>query len=253
MVIDDHIHVHEWSFKEGDRDFEVDFVVEQMDEWGVDLAVIMDSLAYIGLDQNASNDHTRAAVDAYPDRLVGFANLKPPQGIEACREEMARTIGGWGFRGIKLHPQVDRYPLNDRRLVYPVIEEAIRHDVPVWVHTGHAPNATPTLMGTIARDYPEAKLIIGHMGSGMFYDAMWVARKYANVYLDISLQGGHAFGAACEEVGAGKLLFGSDAPYASPGSMKRVVEESSLSSADKGRVLGSNIAKLIKVEIKEPA
>ena len=88
MIIDDHVHVHEWSFQKGDREFEVDYVVELMDEWGIDNSIIMDSLAYIGLDQWASNDHTREAVDAYPDRLIGFANIKPPQGFAACRDEI---------------------------------------------------------------------------------------------------------------------------------------------------------------------
>jgi predicted TIM-barrel fold metal-dependent hydrolase len=253
MIIDDHVHVHEWSFQKGDREFEVDYVVELMDEWGIDKSIIMDSLAYIGLDQRTSNDYTRAAVDAYPDRLIGFANIKPPQGIEACRAEMERTIGEWGFRGIKLHPQVDRYPINDRRLVYPVMELALAHDVPVWVHTGHQPNATPTQMGTLARDFPEAKLIIGHMGSGMFYDAMVMSQRYRNLYVDISLQGGHAFGAACEELGAGKLLYGSDAPYASPGSMKRIIEESTLSDSDKALVLGCNIARILNLDVTEEA
>ena len=249
MIIDDHVHVHEWSFQKGDREFEVDYVVELMDEWGIDLSIIMDSLAYIGLDQRTSNDHTRDAVNAYPDRLIGFANLKPPQGFAACRDEISRTVGEWGFRGVKLHPQVDRYPVNDRTLVYPVIELALSYDVPVWVHTGHQPNATPTLMGTLARDFPEAKLIIGHMGSGMFYDAMCMAKRHPNLYIDISLQGGHAFGVACEEVGATKLLYGSDSPYANPGSMKRIIEESRLSASDKALILGGNAARLLGLDV----
>ena len=249
MVIDDHVHVHEWSFQKGDREFEAGYVIELMDEWGVDKSVIMDSLAYIGLDQRASNDHTRDAVDAYPDRLIGFANIKPPQGILACRDEISRTVSDWGFRGIKLHPQVDRYPLNDRALVYPIVELAMAHHVPIWVHTGNQPNATPTLMSTLARDFPDAKLIIGHMGSGMFYDAMWVAKRHRNVFLDISLQGGHAFGTACEEVGAEKLLYGSDSPYASPGSMKRMIEESALTADDKALILGGNIARLLHLDL----
>ena len=250
MIIDDPVHVHEWSLQKGDREFEVDYVVELMDEWGIDLAIIMDSLAYIGLDQRTSNDYTRDAVNAYPDRLLGFANIKPPQGLAACRDEMARTIGEFGFRGIKLHPQVDRYPVNDRSLVHPIVELAIDYGVPIWVHTGHQPNATPTLMGALARDFPEASLIIGHMGSGMFYDAMCMARRYPNLYIDISLQGGHAFGVACEEVGANKLIYGSDAPYANPGSMKRIIEESALSGDDKALVLGDNIARLLKLDAK---
>ena len=168
--------------------------------------------------------------------------------MPATGNEISRTIGDWGFRGIKLHPQVDRYPVNDRRLVHPIIELAIAHDVPVWVHTGHQPNATPTLMGALARDLPEAKLIIGHMGSGMFYDAMCMAKRHPNLFIDISLQGGHAFGAACDEVGPHKLIYGSDSPYANPGSMKRIIEESALSARDKALVLGGNIARLLDLD-----
>ena len=246
MIIDDHVHVHEWSFQKGDREFEAGYVVELMDQWGIDKSIIMDSLAYIGLDQKTSNEHTRDAVDAYPGRLIGFANIKPPQGLAACSDEIKRTVGDWGFRGIKLHPQVDRYPVNDRTLVYPIVELALEHDVPVWVHTGNQPNATPTQLGTLARDFPEARIIIGHMGSGMFYDAICMSRRHRNLYVDISLQGGHAFKTACEDLGASKMIYGSDSPYASPGSMKRMVEESPLlSDSDKALVLGGNIARLL--------
>jgi predicted TIM-barrel fold metal-dependent hydrolase len=82
---------------------------------------------------------------------------------------------------------------------------------------------------------------------------MWVAKRHRNVFLDISLQGGHAFGAACEEVGADKLLYGSDAPYASPGSMKRIIEESSLAAADKELILGGNAARLLHLAAGEAA
>ncbi|MGQ0654475.1 MAG: amidohydrolase family protein [Betaproteobacteria bacterium] len=247
MIIDDHVHVHEWSFQKGDREFEADYVVELMDRCGIDRAVIMDSLAYIGLEQKSSNQHTRDAVDAFPDRLIGFANIKPPQGVAACRDEIKRTVEDWGFRGIKLHPQVDRYPANDRALVYPIVELAIEHAVPIWVHTGNQPNATPTQLGTLARDFPEANIIIGHMGSGMFYDAILMARRHPNLYVDMSLTGGHAFKTACEDVGAAKILFGSDAPYANPGAVKRMVEDAPLSAEDKALILGGNIARLIKL------
>jgi predicted TIM-barrel fold metal-dependent hydrolase len=87
------------------------------------------------------------------------------------------------------------------------------------------------------------------MGSGMFYDAVCVARRHKNVYVDISLQGGHSFSVACEEVGASKLLFGSDSPYANPGTMKRIIDESPLSKDDKAAILGLNIARLLNMEV----
>jgi predicted TIM-barrel fold metal-dependent hydrolase len=123
-------------------------------------------------------------------------------------------------------------------------------ELPDWIAPETAvlsTNATPTLMGALARDFPEAKLIIGHMGGGMFYDAMCMAKRHPNLYIDVSLQGGHAFAAACDEVGPHKLIYGSDAPYASPGSMKRIIEESRLPDCDKAAVLGGNVARLLNL------
>ncbi|MSQ69888.1 MAG: hypothetical protein EXR27_01185 [Betaproteobacteria bacterium] len=36
MIIDDHVHVHEWSFQKGEREFEADYVIALTDEWGID-------------------------------------------------------------------------------------------------------------------------------------------------------------------------------------------------------------------------
>ena len=249
MIIDDHIHVHEWSFQPGQAEYEVDYVIGLMDQFGIDKGIIMDSLAYIGTDQTVSNDETLKAVKAHPDRLIGFANIKPQTGLDACRAEIDRTVGNWGFRGIKLHPAVDQYPANDARLVHPIIAIAIEYDIPVWFHTGHQPYATATLLGNLASTFPEAKIVCGHMAHGMFYDAICAARRHPTLYLEISHQGSHSFAAACQEVGPDRLIFGSDAPYASPGSIKRMVENSPLSPEDKANILGHNIARLIRFNI----
>ena len=41
MIIDDHTHCHEWSFKKGDPEYEGDFVIQEMDKNGID-AVLAD-------------------------------------------------------------------------------------------------------------------------------------------------------------------------------------------------------------------
>ena len=245
MIIDDHVHVHEWSYREGQPEYEVEHVIGQLDACGIDMAIIEDSLAYIGFAQEHSNDETRKAVEAYPDRLIGFANIRPQLGSKACREEIKRTIGNWNFRGIKLHPVVDRFRANDSDLVFPIVEMAMEYDVPIWFHTGHQPFATPTLVGDLALQFPDVKLIVGHMGHGLFYDAIMAARRHPSLFLEISQQGGHSFGVACKEVGAHRLIFGSDAPYANPAVIKKMVEGSSLSDNEKAMILGGNIAGLI--------
>lgn len=246
-VIDDHVHVHEWGYQPGDPEYEVDYVIGQMDENGVDVAIIEDSLAYVGLSQEESNDHTRAAVDAFPDRLVGFANIKPPQGAAACIAEIDRCAD-WGFRGIKLHAMADSYSADDPELVDPVVERCLHHGIPIWFHTGHLPYATPMQIASLASRFPEVALIIGHLGHGMVYDAIWAAANRRNVYLDISLQGAGAIHRACREVPAEQLVFGSDAPYGDMGRVKRAVETAPLTEAQKGLILGGTIARICGLE-----
>lgn len=248
MIIDDHVHVHEWSYRAGDPEYEADYVIRQMDASGVDLAIIEDSLAYVGMKQAASNRLTKEAVDEFADRLIGFANIKPPEGARACREEIDRTVGDWGFRGIKLHAMADNYSADDSEHVDAVVEAVIRHDVPIWFHTGHMPYATPMQIARLAVRFPAAKLIIGHLGSGMIYDAILSAQARPNIWLDVSLQGAGAVHLACAEVPAEKLIFGSDAPYGDMRATRRAIETSGLDAADQARILGGNIAALCGIE-----
>lgn len=244
MIIDDHVHVHEWSYRKGDPQYEVAYVIRQMDAASVDRAVIEDSLAYVGLPQSESNAHTKAAVDEFPDRLIGFANIKPPEGAAACVREIDRTVGDWGFRGIKLHAMADNFTIADWGYVAPVVEAAIRHDVPIWFHTGHLPNATPMQIARLGARYPEAKLIIGHLGGAMIYDAILCAQHQANLFVDVSLQGAASVHLACAEIPAHKLIFGSDAPYGDMLASRRAVETAGLSAGDLTKILGGNIAAL---------
>lgn len=247
MIIDDHVHVHEWSYRAGDPEYEIDYVIRQMDACGVDRAIIEDSLAYIGLAQSLSNDHTKAAVDRFPDRLIGFANIKPPEGQAESVAEIDRTVGDWGFRGIKLHPMADNFAITDSTYMDAVVEATIRHDVPIWFHTGHLPNATPMQISRLAAKFPKAKLIIGHLGGAMIYDAILCAQSRPNVFVDVSLQGTASVHLACAELPAQKLIFGSDAPYGDMRGSKRAIETSGLSESEKAAVLGGNIAALCRL------
>lgn len=248
MIIDDHVHVHEWSFRPDEDAYHIDYLIAQLDACGVDMAIIEDSLAYVGRDQEYSNDETRKAVEAHPDRLIGFANIKPQLGEKRSRAEIDRTIGEWGFRGIKLHPAVDQYPANCARTVDPVVRAAIEFDVPIWIHTGHQPYATPIQVGELAERFPDAKIIVGHMGHDMYYDAIMTGRRYPSLYFDISQQGRHSFRAACEGLDPERLIFGSDAPYSSPSGPKFLVESSPLPQEMKDKILGKTIASLIGLE-----
>jgi predicted TIM-barrel fold metal-dependent hydrolase len=174
------------------------------------------------------NDAVLAAMRLYPDRIRGLCFVVPGWHRESLAE-IDRCLDQ-GMIGIKLYNQ---YFINDP-VVFPVIEKAIEEGVPVLDHAGHLmDNATRRLQPRIsdgvhfadlARRYPEAILIMGHIGGGGDYE--WSLQALADapsVYADTSgsvidegmieyavrLLGAERLLFACdlsEEAGVGKVL-----------------------------------------------
>jgi uncharacterized protein len=244
MIIDGYTQYHEDSLQTGDPAQEVNRLIKELDRTRVDVAVLVDSCLCRDGDVRKSNDRALAAIREFPHRLIAFANIKPAAGERAALDEMNRTVGAGDFRGVSIDPALDYIPANSP-LMYTIIESAIHYDVPVWISTGGYPGATPTLVGSLAAKYPRAKIICGHMGCELFYDAICAGRRHPSLFFDISLQGRASFHAALRELGASRLIYGSGFPHAGAALMKDVVERTRMPAAAKERILGGNIAELI--------
>lgn len=242
-IIDQHTHLH---LNYGhDARTEAEDVLRAMDEAGVEHSLIIDVCGIYGDDYRDGNDHAAEAVKKYPDKLTAFAYLHPLYaGLEASLAEADRCIRKLGFRGLKIHPVTDYHPINSSELVYPLVEKAIEHDVPFFVHTGHPPMSGPILMADLARNYPKAKLILGHLGHAQFSDACWVGMEYPNVYADLSMNQYGAIKNAYHAFGADRMLFGSDSPTSHPVGAKSFVENLPISAGEKEKILGGNIVRL---------
>jgi predicted TIM-barrel fold metal-dependent hydrolase len=172
-------------------------------------------------ESRACNDQVYEAMRAYPDRIRGFCYVNPGYRTQAL-EEIERCVRALGMIGVKLYRQ---YKANDP-VVFPVIEKAISLRVPVLWHAG---NQTTMIRGQLsqtdkntshagdiaelARRYPEAMLIEGHIGGGGDWEwAIRQLRHVPNVYLDTS---GSVIDAGMIEMAVGvlgveRLLFGTD-------------------------------------------
>lgn len=247
MVIDGYVQHHAGSFETGESAHEADHLIKELDRARVDAAVLVDAC----MDARSSNDHALAAMRTHPGRLIAFANIRPSAGERAALGEIERTVDASGFRGICINPALDHLPANSK-LMYPVIEAAVHYDVPVWIAAGVYPHATPTLVGNLASKFPHAKIICGHLGCELFYDAICAGRRHGSLYFDISFQGRLSFQAALRELGAGRLIYGSGFPLAGAAVMKDVVERTRMPAAARARILGGNLAALLgAVTIKE--
>lgn len=148
------------------------------------------------------------------DRAYGFywANPRNPGYLE----EAARFLDHPKFIGMKLHPLIDGYHPNDPA-VHPLIELLLERDMPVLIHCGHPIFSLPWSIEELVVTFPEAKIILGHMGHGNIVyinGAIDVAARNPNVYLETSGMPMHSkILEAVERCGLERVLYGSDAPF----------------------------------------
>jgi hypothetical protein len=120
--------------------------------------------------------------------------------------------------------------------------------LPVLFHTGHPIFTLPWSIEEVAVNFPQTKVVFGHMGHGnvVYINAsIDIACRRPNVYLETSGMPMHTkIREAVERVGPERVLYGSDAPFHHPAVEQLKVQLSGLGQADVERVLGGNAAAL---------
>jgi predicted TIM-barrel fold metal-dependent hydrolase len=186
------------------------------------------------------NAYVRDVVESLPGLYaLVWANPRLPGYLDEAREFLAHPK----FLGMKLHPLLDGYHPNDP-LVHPLVELLLERDLPVLIHCGHPIFTLPWSIEELAVEFPEAKIILGHMGHGnvvYINGAIAVALRNRNVYLETSGMPMHTkIKEAVERVGERRVLFGSDVPFHHPEVEIAKVRLSGLAPELVERVLSAN-------------
>ncbi|MBI3059576.1 MAG: amidohydrolase [Deltaproteobacteria bacterium] len=270
MLIDGHIHISDkttgvWNHPP----FTAEELVRLMDGpfpilgagRRVDRAVVQPhSGETLRADQSFGEQHgyVTEVVKKYPDRLVGCFHINPHLGVEAALKELKRLVQEGGYRAVKLNPSLHGYmPPRSRALLDPIFETAAKLRLPIIVHMGDTPFAVPVLMAPLAEAHPQTKIILAHLGTQKVSyadEAIYVARKNENIWLETGWGPLPRIKEAVQAVGAGRLIFGSDCPIQEMGSQLRPIEVlawkppvgMNLPEADVERIMGDNMADLLK-------
>lgn len=179
---------------------------------------------YLGAE--ISNAQVAAYVRSQGDKMIGIAGIDPSDPKEALAE-LQRARSEWGMPGISVAPAAqDFHPSSSQAMQ--VYAEAGALGMPVFFHTGPQLNsrtkleyAQPVLLDEVARELPELRIVIAHMGSPWVYETILLLRKHPNVFAEISgllQQPWRAYEALLSAYQHGvldKLLFGSGFPDAS--------------------------------------
>ena len=170
------------------------------------------------------DETTAAAVRKYPDKFVGFAYVDPRRAD--YMDMLVHGIEDLGLKGVKFGPIYNGVHLSDPRLE-PVYEYLPKRNLPLTMHMGttYARNA-PVELGRaihvepVAMKYPDLTMILAHLGHPWYDEAIVVARKQPNVWLEQSAlfyrpwQYYNMLVLAEEYRTADKIFFGTDFPFA---------------------------------------
>ncbi len=187
----------------------------------------------------------------YPGFMYPVATVSPAMGTEAV-ENLRWSVTEKHMVGLKLAPgpQAFRLAGSDASAVF---EEAQSLDIPVFVCASTAPHSTPSSAAMVAGNFPRLKLVLTHAGSANYWaDAIRAAKRCDNITL---LSCGNPLAGMrkmVKEIGAERVIFGSDFPCAYPYAIKYELDKVNsldISEAERERILCKNIAELINVEV----
>lgn len=227
--------------------------VAALDQAGVDRMLIS---AWYGPNRvMISNDEVAAFVAEAPDRLAGVGSVDIARPMHAVRE-VRRCVRELGFRGIRVLPWLWELPPTDRRY-YPVYAACCEMGVPFCTQIGHAGPLMPSEPGRpiyldqVALDFPELTIVGGHIGYPWTDEAVAVATKHENVYIDTSAYTVRRYPAALVDFlrghGRHKVLFGSNWPMIAPQQALEGLDALGLDEATRGAFLHGNAERVYRL------
>jgi predicted TIM-barrel fold metal-dependent hydrolase len=145
--------------------------------------------------------------------FTGFGALHPATEDPAAAIKQILSLG---LRGIKIHPDFQRFHIDDRS-VYPIYEAA-QGVLPILIHMGDAryDYSRPRRLKTVLDDFPNLTVIAAHLGGWEVWDEAREYLRHDNVRFDTC----SSFQVLSTEqatnqilsLGADKCFFGTDYP-----------------------------------------
>lgn len=252
-VFDAHIHVQPWQMVKPEvlamiddpshanaKDVlsSPDHLLRFLDAEGVERACCINYVSpdVMGFTREV-NDWIAAFTRDHRDRLVAVGSVNPLHELDV-RAEISRVLD-LGIGMIKIHPPHQLFSPNAYRgelwQLAEIYRECEQRGVPVMFHTGtsifpRARNvfADPMPIDDVAIDFPRLRIILAHAGRPLYGEtAMFLARRHANVHLDISgIPPKHLpkYVPRLASI-ADKVLWGTDWPSPGVVSMRKNVED----------------------------
>lgn len=222
-----------------------DHTLQAMDDAGVDIMFL--SAWHGPSGPLVSNEEMLKNVEAAPSRFRGLISPDLTRPMDAVREirDLAQHDQ---VVGVRVVPWLWNIVPNDR-LYYPIYTACVDASLPFCTQVGHTgpllrsePGRPIPYLEDVLLDFPELKIIGGHVGFPWVNELTSLAFKFQNFYLDTSAYALHRlppdfvqfiFGA-----GKGRVMFGTNWPMLSPKQCLKGIDKLKMDDEMKKEFLG---------------
>jgi predicted TIM-barrel fold metal-dependent hydrolase len=251
-------HAHLGSVPGSTPEQRMDFLVKCMDRVGVERLII--SQGYCATQHptpeqfRLENDRVMRAVKAFPDRAYGSVYITPAllafsiQELNRCERDGPMVMIG----------EIEAEVRCNVRDMDPIAEWAVAHEVPVLQHEwlnarGNAPGESFTYdVVELAKRHPKLQIVCAHLG-GNWELGIRTMRGAKNVYAGLAGFDPEAgvVEMAVRELGAERVIFGSDVGGRSFASQLAKVLSADIPDSAKELILGGNLRRLLMPVLKK--
>lgn len=212
---------------------------------GVRLMLVSGMEALLSDDPLGGNCMLAKALKPHRGQFAAYFSYNPRFGnvLAPVLERMMPDFAGFktlcDYWGVKIY---------DERFA-PMWEYADKHRLPILNHTWDGANNSPALLKDVVKKYPNATFLLGHSGGGNAgrAEAVELARENSNVVLEWcgSFCSSVPWDKTLKQVGATKLVYGSDAyPHGVGWELGRLLSLN-VPDAQLKLILGANMRRIL--------
>jgi len=243
MIVDGHVHIGKSTRLQINVDGAK--LIEIADSLGIAKLCCTD-LTALFYDMHEGNRLLFEEMKKFPDRILGYASLHSTRFGQEALDEIRRCKHDYGMQGLKIY-STPEMSIAESAMI-PIMETCAELKMPILAHT------TPAECEYLMSHVPEVNFIMAHAGGQPYAHGDWnraimVAKKFPNLYLDTACSTvDSSFVATCiREVGADRIIFGTDIPLLDPWPQLVKAQEVDVTPEDKALYMGGNILRLMGV------
>ena len=263
MIIDAHAHIYPMKIAEKATEVIGEFydikmslpagTAERLLYDGKEVGIskfVVHSVATKAKQVESINNFITEECEKHPE-FIGFMTLHQDLTEEEIYEEV-KTCVGKGIHGIKLHPDFQKFDIDDENC-FKIYRVAESFSLPILFHTGddRYEYSKPFRLAKVAKLFPKNNFIGAHFGGYRCRNELDCYEGLDNVFFDTSsslpfIDPEFAV-SLIEKFGAEKFFFGTDFPMWTAKDELERFDKLKLSDGERDKIFSENLINLLKI------